>query len=151
MSQEITVASSEQMMNLGATIGARLRGGECIELSSDVGGGKTTFTRGLAKGAGSEDHVSSPTFTVSKVYRADALTIVHFDFYRLHEPGDIEHELAEVIEDPRSVIVVEWSDVVAHVLPDERLRIEIVATHNDERRLTLHCPDTLAYLVEGLV
>jgi len=60
---------------------------EIIELRSDLGGGKTTFTQGLAAGAGSKDAVSSPTFTLKKIYRAGELHIYHYDFYRLNEPG----------------------------------------------------------------
>ena len=68
--QELKLSSNnaEQTELIAVAIGKRLRGGEMIELVSDLGGGKTTFTRGLARGAGSSDVVSSPTFTISKVY-----------------------------------------------------------------------------------
>jgi tRNA threonylcarbamoyladenosine biosynthesis protein TsaE len=62
---KIVTNSPEQTIDVAKSIGARLKGGECIELTSDVGGGKTTFVRGLVSGAGSTDHVSSPTFTIS--------------------------------------------------------------------------------------
>jgi tRNA threonylcarbamoyladenosine biosynthesis protein TsaE len=65
---ELVSKDAEQTENIAHLIGARLRGGEVIELVSDLGGGKTTFTRGLADGAGSKDIVASPTFIVSKVY-----------------------------------------------------------------------------------
>lgn len=118
-----------------------------IELSSDLGGGKTTFTRGLARGIGSKDHVSSPTFTISKVYQGDKLTIHHFDFYRLSEAGLITHELADVLGDPNIVIVVEWANIVEHVLPEKRLSIHIKTTSDDERKLTYNYPNQLEYLV----
>jgi len=79
----ITSESPEATEQLAEAIGRRLTGGEVIELVSDLGGGKTTFVRGLARGLGSADVVSSPTFTVSKVYKADKLELHHFDFYRL--------------------------------------------------------------------
>ncbi len=137
-------------MALAETIGKNLKGGECIQLSSDVGGGKTTFTRGLTKGAGSDDHVSSPTFTISKVYRAEKFTIVHFDFYRLEEAGLIAHELEEAGEDPTNVIVVEWSEIVEHVLPEELLRIEIKSLNEQQREITFISPTPLAYLLKDL-
>lgn len=150
MAKIIKTHQAEQTIDLGKQIGARLKGGECIELVSDVGGGKTTFVRGLAEGAGSSDHVSSPTFTISKVYKAPHFDIVHFDFYRLQEAGLIEHEIEEAVYDATSVIVVEWSDIVRHVLPEERLRIALTATDTDSRSIELSCPTKLAYLIEDI-
>jgi tRNA threonylcarbamoyladenosine biosynthesis protein TsaE len=135
---------------IAAAVGAHLRGGEVIELVSDLGGGKTSFTRGLAHGADSKDRVASPTFTVSKVYSAPTFAIHHFDFYRLADAGLAAHELQDIIHDPEVVIVVEWSDVVAHVLPDDRLKIHIATTGDESRTLTLTYPDSLHYLVESL-
>lgn len=104
-----------------------------IELVSDLGGGKTTFTRGLARGIGSEDQVSSPTFTLSNQYRGSELTMHHFDFYRLLEPGIMRDEIAEVIDDKQNVTIVEWADIIADVLPAERLTIRITATGEQSR------------------
>ncbi len=135
-------------MHLSEQIGRNLKGGECIELISDVGGGKTTFVRGLAKGAGSSDHVSSPTFTISKVYKTPKFEIVHFDFYRLQEAGLIEHEIEEAVYEPSTVIVVEWSDIVRHVLPEDRLQIKISTVNEEGRELEFHYSPSLAYLIE---
>ncbi len=121
-----------------------------IELVSDLGGGKTTFVRGLARGMGSGDKVSSPTFTVSKVYKAGKLELHHFDLYRLGEAGLIEYELQDILNDPLVIMVVEWARVAEHVLPDERLAIDIKPTSEDQRKITFHYPPSLAYLVEGL-
>lgn len=145
---EQSTSSAEQTMLLAEMIGKKLKGGECIELIADVGGGKTTFVRGLAKGAGSNSHVSSPTFTISKVYKTPKFEIVHFDFYRLEESGLIEYEIEEAIFDPKTVIVVEWSDVIKHVLPVERLSIEILQQKNESRILRFSFPTSLSYLVE---
>lgn len=133
-------------------IGANLRGGEIIELASDLGGGKTTFVRGLARGANSADQVSSPTFTVSKVYTAGRLEIHHFDFYRLAEAGIMSREVAELAGDPAVVLVVEWSDVVQSVLPAERLvlRIERSQQGEDVRQLNFAVPASLSYLMAGV-
>jgi|SRR5579883_1017525 len=132
-------------------IGRRLRGGECIELVSDLGGGKTTFVRGLARGFGSAARVSSPTFTISREYRAGERTMYHFDFYRLQEAGIVANELAEVVHDPQAVVVAEWGDVVDSALPRERLQVVIQTTGDDERVLTLAYPPALAYLLTGVV
>lgn len=133
---------------LGEFVGARLKGGETIELSSDLGGGKTTFVRGVARGAGSSDHVASPTFTVSREYQAaNGLRLYHFDFYRLHEPGVVAQELDEAARDPQAVVLVEWSDIVQDVLPGKRLKITISQAGGDQRRLQFETSPELAYLL----
>lgn len=147
---QITSENSEDSEKIAAMLGGNLRGGEFIELVSDVGGGKTTFTRGLARGAGSTDHVSSPTFTISHIYKTPKFDVYHFDFYRLHEAGLIQHELEDVLNDPKIVVVVEWSDVVAHVLPEERLKVQIKTVSESQRKLELECPASLQYLLNGL-
>lgn len=122
-------------------------------LASDLGGGKTTFTKGLVRGLGSSDIVSSPTFTVSKVYNArDGINIYHFDFYRLTEGGMVAHELAEYLDDPQAVIVVEWGDVVSDDLPDDRVTVLIERTKEgeDNRNLNITVPSSYDYLLEGV-
>lgn len=150
MQRIVVTKDAGQTEKLGFHVGQVLRGGEVIELVSDLGGGKTTFTRGLANGAGSKDHVSSPTFTISNVYHADGLTIHHFDFYRLGEAGLMEHELEDVLGQDDQVVVVEWSDVVAHVLPEDRLTINFASDGDEQRTCRLEYPDKLKYLVEKL-
>jgi tRNA threonylcarbamoyladenosine biosynthesis protein TsaE len=135
---------------LAHALGQKLRGGEVIELVSDLGGGKTTFVRGLAAGMGSTDRVSSPSFTLTNQYQAGDLTLQHFDFYRLSEPGIMRDELAEVLADPKMVTVVEWAGIVDEVLPAERLTIAITATTETGRELRFTYPNNLSYLVEQL-
>lgn len=96
-----------------------------------MGGGKTTLVRGLVKGLSSADTVVSPTFTLKKNYSAKDTQIYHYDFYRLSDPGLMRDELAESIADPKTVIVIEWSDIVADVLPAERLTIELKPGSDD--------------------
>lgn len=147
---QIDSTSSEVTEQLAERLGQSLRGGEIIELISDLGGGKTTFVRGLARGAGSTDRVASPTFTISRVYQAGKLEIHHFDFYRLGEAGLIAEELAEIISDPHTVTVVEWADIVTDVLPDKRLTITIEKTPTDGRKLTFRAPESLQYLMKAV-
>lgn len=118
-----------------------------IELAADLGGGKTAFVKGLSQGAGSADQVTSPTFTLRNEYQAGELTIYHFDFYRLSEPGIMADELAEMVGDPKAVVVVEWADVVEDVLPPERLTINLQITGEDSRELTFRYPEKLTYLI----
>ena len=129
-------------------LGSRLRGGEVIELRSDIGGGKTTFARGLAKGAGSKDRVSSPTFTLSRIYKTQNFEIHHFDFYRLKDPGILADQLAEAVSDD-NVVIVEWADIVKDVLPERRISIEFkpTAASPDERQITFFYPENYRGLI----
>lgn len=147
MKQQVKCNSVDDLLAFAAQMGSRLRGGEVIELVSDVGGGKTTFVKGLAKGAGSKDHVSSPTYKISNIYKARYFEIYHFDFYRLPEAGLIEHELADIKDQNDVVIVVEWSNVIAHALPKDRTTITIGVDANDCRMLTIEYPKTMEYLI----
>ena len=137
----------ESTLVLAAGIGSKLHGGEVIELISDLGGGKTAFVRGLAQGMGSSDHVRSPSFTLGNQYRAESLTLYHFDFYRLTQPGIMRQELAEIIEDPEAVVAVEWAEIVEAVLPAERLTITIKATGENSREFSIEYPEKLEYLL----
>lgn len=143
----LRTGSAEATEKLGEQIGGRLRGGEVIELVSDLGGGKTTLVRGLARGFGSTAHVSSPTFTISQEYKAGGRTLYHFDFYRLHEAGIMADELAEAAHDPDAVVVVEWGDIVADVLPTDRVTITIRAVTENDREFAIALPANRSYLL----
>lgn len=131
--------SDEQMMKaFGERVGRALGGGEVLELIGDVGAGKTTFTKGLARGLGITEPVQSPTFTISRVYEAPGgLSLYHYDFYRISEAGIMGDELAEVLEASDVVTVVEWAQAIDAVLPPDRVRITITATGEDERTVAV--------------
>lgn len=148
---EFITHSPEETEALAATIGGRLRGWETVELISDLGGGKTTFVRGLTRGAGSQDHVASPTFALSKVYNAPGFEILHFDFYRLTEAGVLEHEVRDAWQGRKAVLVVEWAETVRHVLPKDRVTVRLTAANDsNERKITITSGGQFKYLVEGL-
>ena len=134
----IEVASEAEMKNLGQTIGAQLRGGEVFQLVGDVGAGKTTFVKGLARGLAVDDEVQSPSFTISRVYMGrDDLELVHYDFYRLTDAGIMTNELSEMVHDPKVVTVVEWADIVEGVLPESHYTIAITAPTETSRAVEI--------------
>ena len=135
---QLEVKNQEQTKSLGEKLGRSLSGGEVIELIGDVGGGKTTFVKGIATGLGIDEDVQSPSFTISRVYDArDDLILAHYDFYRLADPGIMRDELYEAINNPGTITVIEWADVVEGVLPPKRITIRFEAISEDERRLTI--------------
>ncbi len=155
MSDDIskTIESSDPSLTekLAEKLGRRLRGGEVVELVGDLGSGKTTFVRGMARGVGSKDHVASPTFTISRVYKSDKLTLHHMDFYRLDKAGIMNLQIEELIADKANVVVIEWAEVTHEVLPSRRLLIRLKSKDEKTRNIELSYPKELSYLVEGLV
>lgn len=130
--------NEDEMRQLGARLGRAFEGGEVIELIGDVGAGKTVLTKGIAKGMGIDEDVQSPSFTISRVYTAQSgLTLAHYDFYRLDDAGIMQDELAETVHDARTVTVIEWADVVAGVLPEDRLTIRVTSPSESSRRLDI--------------
>ena len=114
-----------------------------IELVGDVGAGKTTFTKGLARGLEIAEEITSPTFTISKVYEnSRGQKLVHYDFYRLENPGIMVEDLFENLQDPQTVTVIEWADTVSEILPANHLRLEILI--NDDGSRTLNLTQNLA-------
>jgi tRNA threonylcarbamoyladenosine biosynthesis protein TsaE len=114
-------------MALAAAIGSKVRGGEVFELQSDLGGGKTAFVIGLAKGMGSSD-------------------LFHFDFYRLKDPGIMRDEIAEVVADGKAVVAVEWAEIIKDVLPVDHISVSIVVSGESERRFKFSYPEKFNYL-----
>ena len=145
--------SSADTERLGELLGSLITPPAVIELRSDLGGGKTTFTRGLARGFGSTNIVSSPTFTLSKIYNNNKdEEIHHFDFYRLNEPGILTDQLAESLQDSMVITVVEWSDIIKHVLPNNHLTVELkpVADNPDARQIVVTYPEYVAGVIKQL-
>ncbi len=151
MLKMIEVLSAENMKELGAMIGERLVGGECLELIGDVGAGKTTFTKGLALGLDIDEDIQSPSFTISRVYEArDNLRLDHYDFYRLPDPDILEYEFAESLADDQVITVVEWGESVENILPDNRIVVQITATADEVREVTFKGPQ-LEVLLKDIV
>ncbi len=139
------------MHNLGARIGAKLKGGEVLELIGDVGAGKTTFVKGLAEGLKIDDDVQSPSFTINRNYAArDGLTLNHYDFYRLNDAGIMNMEIAESLSDPQNITVVEWGESVRDVLPDARIVVRINYLPDEGREIEFEISAGYTHINEKL-
>lgn len=123
---------------LGQRLAAWLRPGQVIALRGDLGVGKTAFTRGLARGLGITDPVTSPTYTIVNEYPLGRIPLFHFDMYRLTGPEDLFDIGWEDYLDRGGVCVVEWSENVAGAL--ERpitVTIEKVPGRDENRVITV--------------
>lgn len=122
----MNIRSEQEMLELGRKYASDLVFPAVIELVGDVGAGKTTFVRGLAEGLGAKEPVTSPSFTISKTYALPGGgRLVHYDFYRLPEPGLMADDLAENLADEKNVVVIEWGESVNDLLPKKHSRVEI--------------------------
>ena len=126
------------MQRLGVAIGQSVSGGEVLELVGDIGAGKTTLTKGIAKALDINEPVQSPTFTISRVYDSPrGLRLAHYDFYRLGEAGIMGDEIREAMDND-SVVVVEWAGAVDGDLPEDRLVVKITTISEEERLVEFH-------------
>lgn len=132
--------SEAELISFGQKIGENLSAPAVIELVGDVGAGKTTFTRGLAQGLGVKESVTSPSFTISKRYayakNNKSYALVHYDFYRLPDPGLMAEDLAENIADPSTITVIEWGQSIANILPKNHLIFTITLNEDGSRTIT---------------
>lgn len=128
--KEIRVHSLKETEELAIQIAKCLSVPALITLSGDLGAGKTTFTKGLAKGLKIEGTITSPTFTILKSYEGNNITLHHMDAYRLE---GIVQDLGfdEELYDDTAVCVIEWSHFIEYALPKERLEITIEIDKED--------------------
>ena len=128
--------SPEETERVGAALGRIVRPGTVIAYRGGLGAGKTAFTRGLARGLGYTDIVTSPTYTIVNEYLGGRLPLFHFDMYRLASPDDLWDIGWEDYLDRHGVCCVEWSENVADALEDP-ITVTIDKLGENSRRITL--------------
>ncbi|KML39000.1 tRNA (adenosine(37)-N6)-threonylcarbamoyltransferase complex ATPase subunit type 1 TsaE [Cytobacillus firmus] len=135
MSQfEFISKKPEDTMGFSEKLGSLLQPGDVLALEGDLGAGKTTFTKGLAKGLNITQNVNSPTFTIIKEYHG-RLPLYHMDVYRVED--SFEDLGFDEYFDGNGVTVVEWAHLVKEQLPEELLTIYLFLDDHDSRRLVL--------------
>ena len=139
MKEVLKIDSRDEMIELGTLIGELAYPNLLLTLNGDLGAGKTTLTKGIAIGLGISSIVSSPTFTIMKVYEG-RLTLYHLDVYRIDDSSS-DFELEEYFEDD-GVCVIEWAENVSDLLPDDRIDIDIKDLGDDKRLLTIEASDS---------
>ena len=140
MIYEIYSDNASFTMDLGEKIGRILPDGSTICFAGDLGAGKTTFVRGLAKGLNITDVVQSPTFNIMKVYFKGDRPLIHIDAYRL---ADINPDIGldEYIGYESGITVIEWPEFIKDLIPSNAMWITIQHMGDDKRKLTIDSKD----------
>ena len=121
----LTTASVDETLEAGESLAAFLQAGDVVVLTGDLGAGKTHLTKGIARGLGVLDDVTSPTFNLLLVYEGEALPLYHFDLYRLDEAEElVDIDYAATLEGD-GVCVVEWGDKFPEAMPVDYLSCDL--------------------------
>ena len=140
---EFLTNAPEETEKIGAALAKLLPPGTVIAYRGDLGAGKTAFTRGLARGLGYKEPVTSPTYTIVNEYLGGRLPLFHFDMYRLNSSDDLWDIGWEDYLERGGICAVEWSENVADALEDA-ITVCIEKTGENSRRSTLEGGDMLA-------
>ncbi len=139
---EFLTNSPEETEELGCRLGNALIGGEIIAYLGDLGAGKTAFTRGLARGLGISDRVTSPTYTIVNEYLSGRLPLFHFDMYRLGSEDELFDIGWEDYLARNGVCAVEWSENVSGMMADA-ITVKIETCADMQRRITIEGGKTI--------
>ena len=142
---EFLTNSPEETEKVGAALGKILNPGTVLAYRGDLGAGKTAFTRGLARGLGYSEPVTSPTYTIVNEYLGGRLPLFHFDMYRLASSDDLWDIGWEDYLDRGGVCAVEWSENISDALEDA-IVITIHKTGETSRRIEIEGGEDLADL-----
>lgn len=127
------------MIAFGEEVAKELQSGDIIALVGDLGAGKTHFSKGVVLGLGSDDDVTSPTFSLVNEYQGGRIPIFHFDFYRLDSPDELEQIGWEEYLDETGVVVVEWADKFPELLPEQTIWYQFTVEEDGSRSISNSC------------
>jgi tRNA threonylcarbamoyladenosine biosynthesis protein TsaE len=132
---ELIVATVDETYKIGELLGALVNSGDIICLIGDLGTGKTHLAKGIAKGLGIDDHITSPTFTIVNEYTG-RLKLNHFDVYRVNDPDEIEAIGFDEYIFSDGVSIIEWANYIEELIPPANLTITIekLANLSDNHR-----------------
>ena len=119
----INIKNEEETKEFGLKIGQEAVPGQVIGLIGDLGTGKTTLTKYMARGLGVEENISSPTFMIVREYHGGRMPLYHFDVYRIGDPEELFDIGADEYFDGDGLCVVEWADMVMPQLPEDSMFI----------------------------
>lgn len=134
--------NAEETQKVGEILASELQGGEILSLIGDLGGGKTTFTQGVARGLGIKDRVISPTFIIFKKFALKSKKhkwLYHFDLYRLSDLQElVDLDFEDIISSPENITVLEWAQKAKEIIPPSKnIRVEFKYLGKGKRQITV--------------
>ena len=129
--------SEAETRDMGIRLAQRLRPGDVVLLSGDLGAGKSVLARGIAGGLGVTETVTSPTFTILNVYESGRTPLYHFDWYRLESEEELYEMGLQEYLGGNGIALVEWPEICAGAIPETCLRVTIRSTGETTREITL--------------
>lgn len=121
---KVITNNENETYNIGIKIGKQLKAGDILSLNGDLGAGKTYLTKGIAKGLGIKDYITSPTFTILNEYKG-RIPLYHFDVYRINDVEEMYEIGFEEYLYGNGVCVIEWGNIVEEILPKDIINIKI--------------------------
>jgi len=138
---QLITRSEKQTIALGKKIASKLKGGEVLALTGDLGAGKTTLAKGIALGLNIKKTIASPTFVLMKVYKVNSKLInklVHIDCYRINDAEEIKAIGAtEYFGQPNTVVLIEWPERIKKILPGQTRPIKLRLIKENLREITI--------------
>lgn len=142
--------TAEETMALGERIGSRLGPGDVVALFGELGAGKTTLTKGIARGAGVVAEVFSPTFTLIHEHPG-RVPFYHIDLYRLTREADVESLGLDEYLYGEGIVIIEWADRAPSLLPAERMDITLEFVDDEQRKITINTESERLQIIVDLV
>lgn len=135
-SMAVITNSAAETRALGERLAGKLKAGDVILLEGELGAGKSELARGVAKGLGVQETVTSPSFTILNVYESGQIPLYHFDWYRLEDAGELYELGMDEYLGGDGIALVEWPGRCPDAVPEDCLRIRIEAEGENIRRIT---------------
>lgn len=142
--KEFRTFSEAETIETGYKLGGILKAGDVVCINGDLGTGKTAFTKGIAQALGIDGYITSPTFTIVNEYDG-TLNLYHFDVYRIASPDEMFEIGFDEYLDGKGVVVIEWSDLIAEIIPPRHIRVDIEKLPDDFSARTIR----ISFIGEG--
>lgn len=140
MIKEIITKSEEETLEWAGDLGRQAGRGDVFALYGDLGSGKTIIAKGIARGMGISDDITSPTFLLVEIYE-NTVPLYHFDLYRIENTGEFGQLNFEEYWEGDGVSVIEWAEKAEGLMPSDIIRIRIEYSGENERRIVIEYPD----------